>query len=90
MSAVIRRVNGVLLRYPDPSVLRPHHAALKFQPSDRLRCSVVKAQREVSRLWILVEHLDVSDIGLERMANALKAIDTALNQARDELGLARE
>jgi hypothetical protein len=88
-AAVIHRNReGVLLRYADPSVRRPHHSERKVQPSDRLRISILKAELEVRILWIIAEHLDeLSEIGQSRIADALRQIEAALNLARAELGL---
>jgi hypothetical protein len=84
---LISRVNGVLLNYGDPAALQRHHTELKFQPSDRLRGSVIKAERALRILWIIVPHLEISDIGADRVEFALKSIEHALNVARDELGM---
>jgi hypothetical protein len=84
---VIRRVNGVVLNYGDPTALQRHHTKSKFQPSDRLRASVIKAERAVRTLWVIAQHLEISDIGLDRVDFALKTITAALDLARDELGM---
>jgi hypothetical protein len=84
MSAVLERRNadGVLLRYfPDTRL----HVEQKAQPSDRLRVSILRARREIRILRIIAEHLEISDVGLSRMDDALKSIDAALSLARDEL-----
>lgn len=88
---IIRRDhNGVVLRYVDPSVRRPHHTSRQPQPSDRLRMAILKAERQLHILEIIVEHLGVSEIGLERIFYALRTIECALSQARAELGLSAE
>jgi hypothetical protein len=91
MSAVIVRRNheGVLLAY-HPDWRGPHMTELRFHPSDRLRCLVVKAGKELRRLEIISEHLALSEIGRSRIFHALRTIECALSQARDELGLAVE
>lgn len=78
--------HGVLLRY-EVGTRGLHHDQLKFQPSDRLRIAALKAEAAVRILWIVVEHLELSDIGLSRITDALRQIEAALNLARDELGL---
>ena len=83
---VRRNREGVLLTYY-PDWRGPHHYALKFQPSDRLRCLAVKAEKELRILEIIIEHLELSDVGLSRILNALRSIECALSRARDELGL---
>jgi hypothetical protein len=78
-----KNAHGVILDYGDPGA----HLELKIYPSDRLRCSVLKAAKELATLCIIVEHLDLSDIGYDRIAFALHALESALNLVRDELGM---
>jgi hypothetical protein len=89
VSAVLeRRVDGVILRYADPTSRHRYHDEQKPQRSDRLRNAVLVAEREVRIMWIIAQHIEISDVGLERLGFALKSINAALNLARDELGLA--
>jgi hypothetical protein len=79
--------NGVRLDYGDPGALRQHHAARRTQASDRLRLALLRAERELNRLEILIEHLEVSDIGIERIYWSLRTIRGYLELERPNLGL---
>jgi hypothetical protein len=87
MSAVVierRNDAGVLLRYE----VGGRHAfqdQLKFQPSDRLRMALMRAEREVQMLETIAEHLELSVAGVDRIAFALRSINAALTMAREEI-----
>jgi hypothetical protein len=81
-----RDAHAVILRYRADAP-RPDDVPLKFQPSDRLRIAVLKAESAVNVLWIIAEHLEVSNIGMTRIADALDAITEALKLTRAELGM---
>lgn len=88
MSAVIRRDNcGVLLRYPDPGVLRRHHVERRVQVSDAQRNELIAAERAVRSLTVIFEHLGVSEIGMTRVRDELCTIRHALSSRRPDLGL---
>jgi hypothetical protein len=84
---ILKNQQGVVLRYTDPSVRRPHHDSRKLQPGDRERMRVLKAERELITLEIISEHLDLSDIALTRVADALEAIRLALQVKRRQFGM---
>jgi hypothetical protein len=84
-----RNFLGYLRRYSDGSELQPFHVEQKPQPTDRERCDLVAADREVCALLTLAEHLEVSDIGFSRILEALGIIQRALNAKRLRLGMSR-
>jgi hypothetical protein len=84
---VTRDRHGVVLRY-SPGRLRPHHVERQPQVSDRRRNNLIAAERELLSLQIIAEHLDVSDIGMTRIHDALNTIRRALDLKRPSLGLA--
>jgi hypothetical protein len=85
-SAIYRRdQHGVLLRYPID--VRPP-AQPRNSSTDRERMTLIKAERELAALEIILEHLDVSDIAMVRIADALNTIGKALDVERTRLGLA--
>jgi hypothetical protein len=87
MSAVLRRDDhGVLLRYADPSVLRPHHAQQRPQIADRERMQLLRAERACLTIRIIGEHV-LSDLGMSRLLDELHTIQRALNSKRPSLGL---
>jgi hypothetical protein len=86
--AIVRRDHhGVVLRYVDPGELRAHHSDRRLQVSDRQRAALVAAERECLVLRVIAEHLDVSDIGMNRIDDALSIIRRALNSLRPGFGL---
>jgi hypothetical protein len=88
MNAIVVRDNyGVLLRYGDPGDLRDVHRQRKPQPSDRQRISLLKGERELLTLRIIADHLDLSDIALTRIDDALEAIRVALEFKRRDYGM---
>lgn len=88
MSAVmLRDQHGVVLRYADPAVLRPHHLEQRPHVSDRRRIALLKAECELLTFQIIVEHLELSDIALTRMSDALDAIRVALAVTRRDYGM---
>lgn len=90
MSGNVRRNReGVLLRYADPGVLRSFHGEQPPRPSDRERMAVIAADHELAVLRIIAEHLDLSDIGMTRIMDALETIGDALDRMRDLLGRQR-
>jgi hypothetical protein len=87
MSAVIRRNHeGVVLRYTDPADLQPHHVERRSQVSDSQRSALIKAECELLTLWIIAEHIDISDIGMRRIADAIETIRRGLEAKRREYG----
>jgi hypothetical protein len=88
MSAAVeivrRNDDGVLLRYRT-DVRGPHHDAQRHWPSDRLRMAILRAERQVRMLEIIAEHLELSAVGADRIAFALRTIEAALTMARDEI-----
>jgi DNA-binding NtrC family response regulator len=84
---VVRDRNGVLLRYADPSVRRAQHHSRNAQPCDRERMSLIKAERELLTLQIVADHLDLSDIAMTRISDALQVIRIALQVKRREYGM---
>ena len=84
---VVRGDDGRLRRYPDPSVLRSYHIEHKSQPLDRERCAVIAAERELTTLRIIAEHLDVSNVGMTRILDSLRIIQRALEMKRPALGM---
>lgn len=88
MSAVIQRNHeGVVLRYADPTVLRAHHVEQRAQPTDLERMAVLKAEKGLTTIEIILDHLDVPDIARNRLDDALHAIYEALQLKRPRLGL---
>jgi hypothetical protein len=90
MSAVIQRRNehGVLLRY-EVDVRRAHHDESKVHYTDRLRCGVIKSEREIFYMRVMLEALEeaLSTVALDRFDFALRTIEATLGMARAELGL---
>lgn len=78
----------VLLDYGDPSLRRAHHVEQRPQVSDRLRQALLRAEGELMRLEILFEHIEVSELGAERICWALHTIRAYLAMERPTLGLA--
>jgi hypothetical protein len=88
MTAVVaRNHHGVLLRYADPSVLRPHHVEQRPQISDGRRAALIRAERELLTLRIIADHLDLSSIALTRIGDALESIRVALEVKRRDYGM---
>jgi hypothetical protein len=86
---IMRNHEGVVLRYADPSVQRRHHIERRPQAFDRLRTALLRAEREMTRLETICEHLEVSEVGGERISWALQSIRAFLEMERPTLGLAR-
>ncbi len=91
MSAALSEVvghddSGVLLRY-FPDKLGRHHVEQRPQVSDRRRMALLKAERAVLTLWIIAEHLNISDVGMTRIADELQAIREALEVKRRDYGM---
>ena len=86
MSAVFRDARAVF-DYIDPAARRPHHDERRQEPTDRERMRLIKAERELLTLQIIADHLDLSDIALTRIADALEAIRLALQVKRRQLGM---
>jgi hypothetical protein len=84
---VTRNSAGVVLRYTDPSVRRPHHVERKPQVSDSERIALIKAERELLTLQIIADHLGLSEIGMTRVSDALEAIRLALGVKRRQYGM---
>jgi endonuclease/exonuclease/phosphatase family metal-dependent hydrolase len=82
-----RNSAGVLLRYPDPSVFRPHHVEQRPRVSDRRRCAVIKAERDLLMLRIITDHLELSDIARTRIDDALESFRVALEFKRRDYGM---
>ena len=91
MSATLREIlneDGVLLRYAT-DVRGPHHDAKRIWPSDRLRMVLLRAERQLPILELIVEHMDPSPVGIDRVTFALRTIQAALSMAREEIGMDR-
>jgi hypothetical protein len=82
--SLVRNDEGVLLRY---NVDAPLPAQRKVQPSDAERMALLKAEGELLALSIIAEHLDISDIAIVRIADALDTIRSALDVRRSRLGM---
>lgn len=79
-----RNHEGVIL---DHGERRAIHVEPRPQVSDTQRFVLLKAERELLTLWILAEHLDISNIGRTRIADALEAIRLALDVHRQHYGM---
>jgi hypothetical protein len=94
MDVIVRQPTGnprdpfVILDYGDPAALRSHHVERRPQAPDRLRTALLRAERELTRLEIICEHLEPSELGIERISWAFKTIRTYLEMERPTLGLA--
>jgi hypothetical protein len=84
---VLRNHEGVTLRYPDPGVQRTHHVEQRPQVSDIRRNTLLKAERELLTLRIIADHLEISDVGMTRIAEALEAIRLGLEVKRRDYGM---
>jgi hypothetical protein len=85
---IVRRdQHGVVLRYADPSVLRPHHVERRTHVSDTRRNRLIKAERELLALRIIADHLDLSEIALTRISHSLEAIRLGLEVKRQDYGM---
>jgi hypothetical protein len=84
-----RNAEGVLLRY---RIGERHafHDDRRPQPSDRLQMALLRAERKLRVLEIIAEHLELSDVGADRVAYALRSIQALFTLARAELGLCVE
>jgi hypothetical protein len=58
-------------------------------PGDTERIRLLKAEREVGTIEILVDYAGLSDIARARADIALRSISAALNFRRETLGLRR-
>jgi hypothetical protein len=78
----IRRVNdeGVILDY-HPDALGPHHRQPYSGLSGRDRVAFLRSERELNRLEIIFDHLDLSDIAADRVWYALRAVRHGLERA---------
>jgi len=90
MSAVIQRRNahGVLLRY-EVGVRCAYHDESKVHFTDRLRCGIIKSERELYYMRVMLEVLEdaLSTVAIDRFEFALRTIEATLGMARAELGL---
>ena len=91
MSAVMHEIvrhddNGVLLRY-HPDRLGRHHVEQRAQPTDAERIALIKAEKGLADLVIILDHLSLSDTAINRLDDALHAIYKALQLKRPRLGL---
>jgi hypothetical protein len=86
---VIQHCNaeGVLLRY-HPDQRGPHHLEQWPQVADSQRVQLIKAERALLSLWVIAEHLNISDIGMTRIANEIETIRRALEFKRRDYGMA--
>jgi hypothetical protein len=57
------------------------------QPNDGARIAVLRAEHELAVLEIIAQHLDLSEIGLNRILDALDTIREALELKRPKLGM---
>ena len=89
MSAVLRQTvdaHGVILTYA-PEVRGRHHVEQRRQPSDRLRCSILRAQRELGDMRLMLECISdvLSDVAIDRFWFALRTVEGTLSLAREEI-----
>jgi hypothetical protein len=77
----------VISRYPDPTVRCQFHDVRKPQVADRERMRLLKAERELIALWVIAENLELSDIAMTRISDALEAIRLALQVKRRQFGM---
>jgi len=82
-----RNAEGVILRYY-PDRCGPHHVEQRPQVADRQRMQLIKAERALLSLWVIAEHLNLSDIGMTRIADELETIRKALEVKRRDYGMA--
>ena len=82
-----RNHEGVILDYGDPGERCVIHVNPRPDVSDTRRIALIKAERELLTLWILAEHLDISDIGRTRIADALEVIRLGLEVKRHDYGM---
>lgn len=89
MSAAVihRNREGVLLRYADPGVRRPHHSERKVQPGDGERISVLKAEHALIVLQLIAQYAELSDLAMTRIDDALTEIYQALQLRRKTFGM---
>jgi hypothetical protein len=93
-AVIVRQLTGnpadpyVILDYGDPSARRAHHTERRPQPSDRLRTALIRAERELCKLEIICEHIEISEIGADRIAWALNTLRGYLEMERPSLHLA--
>lgn len=87
MSAiVIRNAESVLLRY-EVDVRGPQHDQSKGRSSDRLGCALLRSERQISYMRIMLEALEdaLSAAALDRFEQALRTIEATLNLVREDL-----
>lgn len=85
--SVLRNYEGVLLRY---NLDAPLPAQRKVQPSDAERMMLIAAERELVVVLIIAEHLDLSNIALTRICDALDTIRKALDVKRRSFAMQSE
>jgi hypothetical protein len=66
---------------------RAFHDMRKPQVDDRHRSALIKAERELHAIEIILDHVELSEIAQTRLADALNAIYRALELKRPALGL---
>jgi hypothetical protein len=87
MSATVQRNHeGVILRY-HPDAIGRHHVEQRAQPTDAERIALIKAEKGLADLVIILDHLSLSDTAINRLDDALHAIYEALQLKRPRLGL---
>jgi hypothetical protein len=81
-----RDEHGVLLRYAT-DIRGPHHDARRVWPSDRLRGSILRSERELRDMHVILEALEatLSDVCIDRLLFSLRTFEGTLNLAREEI-----
>jgi hypothetical protein len=85
-----RNREGVLLRYETDGHQSRKSNAPPALPSDRLRCALLRSEREIRALRIMLNCLGdvLSELALDRFERALATLEKLLGLVRDELDAA--
>ncbi len=69
---------GHLRTIGDGAQLCQFHTEIKPRPTDRRLYEVIAAERALNTLWLITDCAEISDIGKERMRDAMRALQAAL------------
>lgn len=88
---IIRRNDeGVVLRYPDPAAKRAHHEQREVQPNDLERIAILRAERALIVLEVIMECIDLGEAALSRVDEALQDVYDGLQIKRRRYGMYTE
>jgi hypothetical protein len=65
----------------------PFHCDRRQHASDAERVLLLKAESELRQIVVIADHVDMSELGLRRIADAVRVIADALDLKRRKIGL---